>query len=239
MQPPYYDPVASRFLSVDPQDMMSMNLNPGYFNRYMYTMNNPVNNIDPTGMACEGFGDGCTIGPINEETGEFTFQEQHQLSSDTVEGINDVFVPLSLAMSFGNPGASFGRSASLSGVVGDVKAAVTTVKEGVKNARLARPLVSGTMNNVPKSAVTPAVDVAHTVKINGQTFSVGHTTAKANPSVATSVAPRTVTPTNAPGVSGGPITTTVHAATVTGVVTQQTIQPALCSSATYVGGAGC
>ena len=49
MQARYYDPVIGRFLAEDPEDMLSQEFNPGYFNRYMYTMNDPVNAIDPDG----------------------------------------------------------------------------------------------------------------------------------------------------------------------------------------------
>ncbi len=49
MQARYYNPVIGRFLSHDPMTMMDMELDPGYFNRYMYTMNNPVNATDPNG----------------------------------------------------------------------------------------------------------------------------------------------------------------------------------------------
>ena len=50
MQARYYDPVIGRFLSIDPVKFM-MNGNPSYFNRYAYTSNDPVNRIDPFGMA--------------------------------------------------------------------------------------------------------------------------------------------------------------------------------------------
>lgn len=48
MQARYYDPVIGRFLSVDPVGFLDKG-NPGYFNRYAYTMNNPINAIDPDG----------------------------------------------------------------------------------------------------------------------------------------------------------------------------------------------
>ncbi|TDS56950.1 RHS repeat-associated core domain-containing protein [Myroides indicus] len=48
----YYDPAISIFLSVDPLAEQFPNYNP-----YTYTMNNPVNLTDPTGMAPEGAGD--------------------------------------------------------------------------------------------------------------------------------------------------------------------------------------
>jgi len=53
MQARYYDPVIGRFLSEDPMDMMDMDMNPGYFNRYAYTFNDPINAIDPDGRAVQ------------------------------------------------------------------------------------------------------------------------------------------------------------------------------------------
>ena len=50
MQARHYDPALGRFLSIDPVTMMDMDMNPGYFNRYAYTANNPINMTDPTGM---------------------------------------------------------------------------------------------------------------------------------------------------------------------------------------------
>ena len=43
----YYNPVTARFLSPDPVGFADMG--PGYFNRYAYTMNDPVNLVDPNG----------------------------------------------------------------------------------------------------------------------------------------------------------------------------------------------
>ncbi|CAM9913636.1 unnamed protein product, partial [Chrysoparadoxa australica] len=43
----YYDPAIGRFLSNDPVGFASGG--PGYFNRYAYTFNDPVNYTDPTG----------------------------------------------------------------------------------------------------------------------------------------------------------------------------------------------
>ena len=53
MQARYYDPVIGRFLSNDPVGFQEGGA--GYFNRYAYTFNDPVNFTDPTGMAaCPG-----------------------------------------------------------------------------------------------------------------------------------------------------------------------------------------
>jgi RHS repeat-associated protein len=47
MQARYYDPVIGRFLSNDPVGFVSGG--PGYFNRYAYTGNDPINRMDPNG----------------------------------------------------------------------------------------------------------------------------------------------------------------------------------------------
>ena len=47
MQARDYDPVIGRFLSNDPVGFAEGGVQ--YFNRYAYTVNDPVNNIDPTG----------------------------------------------------------------------------------------------------------------------------------------------------------------------------------------------
>ena len=49
MQARYYDPLIGRFLSSDPVGFATGG--PAYFNRYAYTANDPVNMVDPTGMA--------------------------------------------------------------------------------------------------------------------------------------------------------------------------------------------
>ena len=49
MQARYYDPNIGRFLSIDPVTFLDTG-NPGMFNRYAYTYNNPVNLVDPFGM---------------------------------------------------------------------------------------------------------------------------------------------------------------------------------------------
>ena len=56
MQARYYDPVIGRFLSIDPVGFIESGGDPDYFNRYSYTMNNPINLIDPTGMSACGTG---------------------------------------------------------------------------------------------------------------------------------------------------------------------------------------
>jgi len=48
MQARYYDPTIGRFLSVDPVTFMDTG-HPGMFNRYAYTINDPINMTDPDG----------------------------------------------------------------------------------------------------------------------------------------------------------------------------------------------
>jgi len=54
MQARYYDPVAGRFLSVDPVTFLDTG-KPTYFNRYRYCANDPINCTDPTGTS-DAFG---------------------------------------------------------------------------------------------------------------------------------------------------------------------------------------
>ena len=65
MQQRYYDPVAGRFLSVDP--VVTDANTGGSFNRYVYTENNPYRYIDSDGRQaalawCFGGPGGCAVG---------------------------------------------------------------------------------------------------------------------------------------------------------------------------------
>ncbi|MEP3891128.1 MAG: RHS repeat-associated core domain-containing protein [Hellea sp.] len=53
MQARYFDPAIGRFLSTDPVTFLDTG-EPGYFNRFGYTFNDPVNNMDSTGKYVEG-----------------------------------------------------------------------------------------------------------------------------------------------------------------------------------------
>ena len=66
MQARYYDPNIGRFLSIDPQTMMSQNYDPRFFNRYAYTFNDPVNLTDPHGECpwCIGAAYGAIAGAV-------------------------------------------------------------------------------------------------------------------------------------------------------------------------------
>lgn len=52
MQARYYDPVGSRFLSIDPVTFMDTG-NPAHFNRYAYSYNDPINMLDNDGRKPE------------------------------------------------------------------------------------------------------------------------------------------------------------------------------------------
>jgi RHS repeat-associated protein len=52
----YYHNAHGRFTAVDPLLASGKSANPQTFNRYAYTMNNPVNLIDPSGMISESTG---------------------------------------------------------------------------------------------------------------------------------------------------------------------------------------
>ena len=63
MQQRYYDPIAGRFLSVDP---VTTNAGDGsFFNRYVYTNNNPYKFKDPDGRAPGSFDCDCSGGTTN------------------------------------------------------------------------------------------------------------------------------------------------------------------------------
>ena len=60
----YYNPVTARFSSPDPVGFAAGG--PGYFNRYAYTMNDPVNLVDPDGRCpnCVSGGIGAAVGGL-------------------------------------------------------------------------------------------------------------------------------------------------------------------------------
>jgi RHS repeat-associated protein len=49
----YYSSVMRRFLSADPYDGSASLASPKSWNRYAYSVNDPVNNLDPSGLRCQ------------------------------------------------------------------------------------------------------------------------------------------------------------------------------------------
>jgi RHS repeat-associated protein len=74
----YYNPVTARFLAPDPVGFADMG--PGYFNRYAYTANDPVNLVDPTGMAAMRADPGDRF-PTEEEAVDDFFDHVDELES--------------------------------------------------------------------------------------------------------------------------------------------------------------
>ncbi|MGJ8564893.1 MAG: RHS repeat-associated core domain-containing protein [Alphaproteobacteria bacterium] len=104
MQARYYDPVIGRFLSIDPVTFMDTG-NPGYFNRYAYTMNDPINLIDPDGRqssspgnqgGCSGYGNGCT--GVRNSDGTYSFVPDRTIPAGNVQGMSNVVGALTLGM---------------------------------------------------------------------------------------------------------------------------------------------
>ena len=83
MQARYQDPLIGRFLSIDPVGFLSSGGNPGYFNRYAYTMNDPVNAVDP---------DGREIAVLYGNTPEFKKQVATVIFKAILTGNADAFV---------------------------------------------------------------------------------------------------------------------------------------------------
>ncbi len=91
MQARYYDPVIGRFLSNDPVGFAKGGT--GYFNRYAYTMNNPINGIDPDGMKCVPTNGGyeCAVDDNSDENTEkpiFTKQEIERINKAYTDAVN-------------------------------------------------------------------------------------------------------------------------------------------------------
>ena len=76
MQARYDDPAIGRFLSVDP--VQFADAGPGYFNRYAYVHNDPLNNTDPFGLQnCEVVPD-TTLDCVGDENADPDSEEQNE-----------------------------------------------------------------------------------------------------------------------------------------------------------------
>jgi RHS repeat-associated protein len=117
MQQRYYDPMAGRFLSVDPVAASA-----GGFNRYWYANNNPYKNIDPDGREACGKDTTCRLQQgerggtltINQATaGQRLNQAQAYLRSQESRLSNDYATPEDAKNAFAR---SFARKSAELGV---------------------------------------------------------------------------------------------------------------------------
>lgn len=92
MQARYYDPALGRFLSNDPVGFAEGG--PGYFNRYSYTLNNPISFIDPDGT-CTGSRltnrDGTCKATGGSTTGLDGYIQNVQTNKNVGEAINNQY----------------------------------------------------------------------------------------------------------------------------------------------------
>ena len=175
MQQRYYDPIAGRFLSVDP--VVTDANTGGSFNRYAYVGNNPYGFTDPTGRSRVGaesslsrryeYGDGPAVGSGGERDEENSraqiIQYQHrvgQLAKDLLERVEQVF---ELAVGVG------GWLKAAKGAAQGLGFARSQLQHGFKHAKDFG--VSGSANNKTlsefSSALQSHVDAAGTRAIQG------------------------------------------------------------------------
>lgn len=100
MQARYYDPVAGRFLSIDPKPPVAGN--PFNFNRFAYVNNNPIENIDPDGTTCTKSSSGEYECHVDSNNGKFTDRQIQQVNQSYTNAVNklnahpDRVVPVSV-----------------------------------------------------------------------------------------------------------------------------------------------
>ena len=97
MQARYYDPVIGRFLSNDPVGFAEGGA--GYFNRYAYTFNDPVNLVDPDGAAAHPpyhdplFVEGLVDQGVMTREQADVFHAQQTAGGMAVIAVGSLFVP--------------------------------------------------------------------------------------------------------------------------------------------------
>ena len=101
MQQRYYDPIAGRFLSVDP---IATDANTGSgFNLYEYANNNPYRYTDPDGLdpKCSAGMAGCTV-TVFSGTPQKTGTPQHDTASQKVSSslAHGLLLPISICGEF-------------------------------------------------------------------------------------------------------------------------------------------
>jgi uncharacterized protein RhaS with RHS repeats len=133
MQQRYYEPLAGRFLSVDP---VVTNANTGaMFNRYDYAMNNPYRYVDPDGRTCTGSNIkmGCDGGGVVGHASGVSEGAANPVESKTVGGTGVKSESVVAQASIGNPGApSPPKSLEVAILKGDVEKVKMLVEAGIE-----------------------------------------------------------------------------------------------------------
>nr|WP_239535861.1 RHS repeat-associated core domain-containing protein [Dyella kyungheensis] len=136
MQARYYDPIAGRFLSMDPVGSQPGNLFD--FNRFAYANDNPIANIDPDGRTCKKVGKAysCQIDRVVTHVDGKT--ETHKATAEDHKTYAAVEATLTQAV---NAAASSGKSADISFESGG-----TTYSFSVSGGSIAKSLAERKMN---------------------------------------------------------------------------------------------
>ena len=142
MQQRYYDPIAGRFLSVDP---VVTDANSGkMFGRYTYVENNPYRYTDPDGLKCSGAGDEakCTVDLLDgkEFDREKLSDAQKNLVGKIESALTDVYkgANANANVTFSLQVDSAGNKSNVSGKeIGNIleKSAVNLTTETPKDGR--------------------------------------------------------------------------------------------------------
>jgi RHS repeat-associated protein len=102
----YHNPGQGRFTTSDPLEGSAKTTHPGSWNRYAYSLGDPINNLDPKGMSCEFAGyspsDVCDLNAI----GSFGIPSSSDPNLGTNYYVDGVYTESSLTSSILNSGAA-------------------------------------------------------------------------------------------------------------------------------------
>ena len=165
MQARYYDPVMGRFLSVDAMDFMGSGGNPQYFNRYAYTFNDPVNNLDPDGNVVETAWDVANVGLGAVSLGHNLSQGNY--GSAALDGVGLLYDGFATAVPFLPAGAGAGLKAARAG--NSVKNSVTVGSDVAKvaNATHSAAKAADTGGNAAVAGTRIHQEVGDAVNLSG------------------------------------------------------------------------
>ena len=158
----------ARFYAPDPVGFADRG--PGYFNRYAYTMNDPVNFIDPTGMYARGSG-------FTDEQWEKFDQVQNQAASDMRSTASDLMSEAIGLEKLGDRDAANGLRAEARSLIAGAE--VLSGDEFTANVgNLGANEGSGTPAAVDPETRNVTVDMGHTVWSDSPSpfpeFVIGH-----------------------------------------------------------------